>query len=33
MEAFDKYGWIIVVVALVMLGAQVIRALIHWVIA
>jgi predicted permease len=30
MQAFDKYGWVIVVMAFVMLGAQLIRALIKW---
>ena len=31
MKWFDEYGWVIVVVSLVMVGAQVLRALLHFV--
>ena len=31
MKWFDEYGWVIVVVSLVMVGAQVVRALLNFV--
>ena len=33
MKVFDKYGWVIVAVSFLFMGAQIIRALIHWVMA
>lgn len=30
MKWFDEYGWVVVLMSFVMIGAQIVRALLHW---